>query len=666
MKLCVALASAALVLAETDLKPPVCVDNSTVCSVWYWQEWVIAGRDYARNDVVGWPGDLAIPFTQQSRRAFPRWNHYHHLAQKPSVPYSFLFSPALAWPLQCHKSLYNIRIETLTFEKGSAVVELRANRPIALGDPLFLLCDSLDDEIVIDDDIVTIPPFFARLEELLEVATCLDVIEARESTISGAGRGAFSKSHFDAGDVLASSPAIHFHPIEFHSKETKEVEELLNYVYGNPNTDLLLLPMHPMVSLINHNREANVMVELDHEPSDLEEIFDDPTEFAFGEGERYKVWMRFVALREIQAGEELFIAYGGLREGYCDEAREDDSFPCRRVIGVPDSFYPSYWLEKETRRTDFPELDTRKLAPGEVQRVVYVKDGEERHLGSFQHRVGFPDGLADHLERWAKDMGIDELLRNYILGGKSLDKNGEERTRINGSNWWVHRFSKEWQSNMHYIAPDDDESTEQFYRVLSDAGFDKVLAGIGEHFGLQSLSAFYPTYIGVSHCVHAAMHSDSDYPGIFNLIFPVVQVNVTHPELVLGEDLPGKLLIPYKYEREAGILVGLNGQHGTSPTDYRGFDGQLRIVASVYMGDFSDESILQNFVKEWVDPPYPNYFPGQLRHALSTRVHWSKNDPSASLRNTIPRLNFPTLREKDIKRSYQQRRSNDNSRYSFS
>ena len=139
-------------------------------------------------------------------------------------------------------------------------------------------------------------------------------------------------------------------------------------------------------------------------------------------------------------------------------------------------------------------------------------------------------------------------------------------------------------------------------------------------------------------------HSDSDYDNIFNLILPIVQVDDGQPELILAEDEPGTLHVPYNYERDHGILVGKDGLHGTSPTDYRtGEAKSRRIVMSVYMGDFSDHETLRLFMNDWEDPPYPNYWAGQLEHALGTRVHWKRDDPSISLADPLNRA-FPLRR----------------------
>mmetsp|Transcript_2434 Transcript_2434/g.5334 ORF Transcript_2434/g.5334 Transcript_2434/m.5334 type:complete len:149 (-) Transcript_2434:95-541(-) len=132
---------------------------------------------------------------------------------------------------------------------------------------------------------------------------------------------------------------------------------------------------------------------------------------------------------------------------------------------------------------------------------------------------------------------------------------------------------------------------------------------------------------------------------IFNLIFPVVQTNFTNSagvdeaEIVLGMD-PDKagdsvFNVPYKYEAEHAVALGTNGMHGTAPGDYRG-TGKFRMVVSVYMGDFKDDDMLDQYISEWQDPPYPR--PWNLRQALKQRKHWDANDPTVKC--SLPQKNF--------------------------
>jgi hypothetical protein len=98
---------------------------------------------------------------------------------------------------------------------------------------------------------------------------------------------------------------------------------MLNYAFGHPNSDLLLLPIGPMVNFINHNQQPNAIIRwhnvkeqhkkegaLDrreeyHHP----ELFKVPAETVVkthGKG----LMIDIVALRDIKEGEEIYLDYG--------------------------------------------------------------------------------------------------------------------------------------------------------------------------------------------------------------------------------------------------------------------------------------------------------------------------------------------------------------------
>lgn len=169
--------------------------------------------------------------------------------------------------------------------------------------------------------------------------------------------------------------------------------------------------------------------------------------------------------------------------------------------------------------------------------------------------------------------------------------------------------------------------------ALGEAGFDQVLDGVGRHFNLTRVSCFYPSFVGVSHADFSHMHSDSDHEKIFNLIFPVRQVDSAESEINLGANEKYRkdpFNVPHHYEPDHGTLLGLDGLHGTAPTDYRGVTGPQKflLVASVYFGAF-DETFVDRHVEDWQDPPYP--LRENLRDALMYRMHWSATDPTKKL-----------------------------------
>ena len=100
-----------------------------------------------------------------------------------------------------------------------------------------------------------------------------------------------------------------------------------------------------------------------------------------------------------------------------------------------------------------------------------------------------------------------------------------------------------------------------FMSALGEAGFDEVLQGMGEYFGLDGLICYYASFIAVSHASGSYPHVDAEATNGkgFNMIFPVIQANESTPELMLSEDGFGPLVIPYRYESKHAIVLGDDG-----------------------------------------------------------------------------------------------------------
>jgi hypothetical protein len=474
-----------------------------------------------------------------------------------------------------------------------------------------------------------------------------------------------TKRTLQVDDVITMGLAVHMHRAEFWNVTSQANEPLISYTYGHPQSDLLLLPMAPIFASVRTTADmsqVNTKLAFDMDDPDMELYLYKPTRYQFGQYEQAILYVKLIATKPIQVGEVLYIyknqTVGGERP-------------------VADNFFPSRWLQREKRAPLDPvthefhfdnSLDLPKLAPGTVGPATVSTT--QQPLGHYLHRVGLPPNLIPTMTAWGEKLGVLDHLRRYV-DDKTLDIGGEERTIFQNGTWWVRRFDNSWQSNMHYVAVDDDESQEQFFTALYKGGFDTVLQGVGEYFNLTQLTCYYTTFIVVSHCVQSMMHSDSDYPNVFNMIFPITQVDDGEAELVLGaDDDPSigtlrhspELHIPYVYERDHGILVGHGGMHGTSPTDYRDGKGSHRVVMSVYMGDFSNPAMRKAYIDAYEDPPYANYWPGQLDHAFTERVHWKKDDPTISIGNAMPRKfpkhRPPTVEPKPPRRRYHTNKNN--------
>ncbi|KAL7492322.1 hypothetical protein ACHAWT_001474 [Skeletonema menzelii] len=163
------------------------------------------------------------------------------------------------------------------------------------------------------------------LEYLEQHGKCLDHIQPKNSTIPHAGRGAFATRFLPKGTVVSSAPLIHIPDRDIlimyadsDDGETRDPSKpigqqlLLNYCWGHSSSSLLLCPYSHGTPFINHDgKDPNVKIqwmENDkryHNSSWLNE----PVSF-FDSVWTTNLMFEYVALRDIQDGEEVLVDYG--------------------------------------------------------------------------------------------------------------------------------------------------------------------------------------------------------------------------------------------------------------------------------------------------------------------------------------------------------------------
>ncbi|KAL7559695.1 hypothetical protein ACA910_017598 [Epithemia clementina (nom. ined.)] len=189
-----------------------------------------------------------------------------------------------------------------------------------------------------DDGVVT---SFLRQQQVRPVSWlqqhgyCQDFLRPGDSLIDQAGRGAFATRHLPRGTIVAYAPLIH---IGLHGRTLWNIrydndndndnnsdnssdngdgryqyDLILNYSFGHPNSTVLLTPYGAMVNYINHNSQApNVRVQwpqhelVAHKPDWLHQS----PEFLSWVTDQVGLSLEYVALRDIQPGEEVVMDYG--------------------------------------------------------------------------------------------------------------------------------------------------------------------------------------------------------------------------------------------------------------------------------------------------------------------------------------------------------------------
>ena len=172
--------------------------------------------------------------------------------------------------------------------------------------------------------VYTMPDRIRTPEWLEKHGSCVDNIRPGESTVDLAGKGAFATRAIGKEKVVAPVPLIHLHRQHMDVFDSDHINDpsvpvfwvgkqlLMNYVYGHPESSLLLFPYSPVVNYINHasskDGKANAKLQWST-PFNSQDWLDKSPEELLRMHKRAGLAMEIVALRDIAPGEEIFIDY---------------------------------------------------------------------------------------------------------------------------------------------------------------------------------------------------------------------------------------------------------------------------------------------------------------------------------------------------------------------
>jgi hypothetical protein len=295
------------------------------------------------------------------------------------------------------------------------------------------------------------------------------------------------------------------------------------------------------------------------------------------------------------------------------------------------------------------------LAEGEIRAMQWNDTGEI--VTQNAHMIGLPPGLRESLLGYCDDMGITQIMKELTTGHQEYRRHRRQYhqqedggdallqdapllldyhtdIRLKDFDWYIQRADRAlWKSDMHWMSPSDAVAQENYLEALSQAGFDKVLRAVGDHFGFQGLVAYHLSVIAVSHCQSGSLHVDATNTGsrAMNVIIPLVLASDTGPELQLqSDDTDGSTqnVGKYRYQYDVAALVGDDAYHGTGAVQYR---NEMRMAATVYIADIGADNIdavLSDYVTYAQAYPPPNQPDILLR---SAKKHWDSTNPSKRL-----------------------------------
>jgi hypothetical protein len=309
-----------------------------------------SGLNVLEGTTVG-QGDLNIPVFDANMN---EWSPWHDLLWKEDF-FSDIqlqcffevgaFRPGIGSMLRCNEGHGNVAassnetVDCLGVHRNNDPAagsfscrhkfEFHASQPISEGQELVLACDSSTPS----SDYVGPSP--RRSYDWLQEnhAICLDSLVIQPSKVAP-GHGAFSKTRVKAGHTVTSSPVALLHRSHLEIVEIFETSNdetfarrgkvkytenvmfqqlLLNYAYGHPDSNVLLLPYGPGVNFINHaggnGSQANVRIRWSRSPlSDIGVLHLNAIEASMEA--KGQILVDYIAFRDIEAGEEILLDYG--------------------------------------------------------------------------------------------------------------------------------------------------------------------------------------------------------------------------------------------------------------------------------------------------------------------------------------------------------------------
>jgi hypothetical protein len=208
------------------------------------------------------------------------------------------------------------------------------------------------------------------------------------------------------------------------------------------------------------------------------------------------------------------------------------------------------------------------------------------------------EGLCRADERGINSLYEQQFLAEPVLGSDEwfifdADQHKDSDREDEIEQWFAQRFkTKGWGLNVLNIGPWNRAARTSLFRNFGSGGFDLVLESIGNHFDLESISCFLESCIGVSQAQNSFMHTDVYATGEnkgFNILFPIITVNGSHPELDVQSDNADRV-VAIKYEHDRAVVMSDWGYHRTSTVAYDEQQGQIRVVVGLYCCAQLDET----------------------------------------------------------------------------
>jgi SET domain len=304
-----------------------------------------------------------------------------------------------------------------------------------------------DFEIVVKSGIRAIHQVNATrtIDDLESNGRCIDTIRPRSSTLRQAGRGAFATRFLSKDTIVTGTPVLFFASddffklydgnwftkslADFHPNRLKGYQLMYNYCWRHEQnvSSILFCPYGSNINYINHNQsQVNVRVqwakdgEMNHNSLLLHLS---PAAMYYSDAPQ--LWLDFVATRDIQPDEELFMDYGDLWESawrtHVERWNQYSNYSADYISAdIWNQRYPDAVLHTEDEQLDdpYPEHFIMICLPG-ITNPTYAKQMTSEICEAMWKptTLGIPCRV---IEREEQDDGSYEY---RVLHLKSEDKN---------------------------------------------------------------------------------------------------------------------------------------------------------------------------------------------------------------------------------------------------
>lgn len=297
-----------------------------------------------------------------------------------------------------------------------SVIEAEARViPTRSGSALPLTFEDMQSAQAVGSAESRLPYSLRTIEWLDEHGRCMDNIRPGNSTLPNAGRGAFAARFIPKGGLVAPGPVLHIpnqtamnmygsDPLTGERDATTHtgMQLIVNYCFGHRKSTLLLCPYTSPSAYINHSRKPNARVVWADKttPNHNADWLVGDIEF-LKEQEVIGLSLNFVATRDIQPGEEVFIDYGREWEKAWEKYVKEWKPPADSDTFVPASALQKAELQKGDRLIPLRTVFEQEDDPYPQNLVIYC------HTDSFGEGL-FLWGEGEYEYEWSEMNNWDE------------------------------------------------------------------------------------------------------------------------------------------------------------------------------------------------------------------------------------------------------------------